>query len=143
MSDVPEAGPKRRVPSATDERPVPPPAVLRTPVVDGVMVKVAPELVIELPKVKPLNDCVEVPMVIAPVCAVPKVCWKEVTPLEPPTQLPLIEKHPAVRLMPFPKVEVAVPETSSFWSVVEPVDESKEKSADEVVANVAAEEVEM
>jgi hypothetical protein len=61
-------------PSASDESPVPPPDTFKVPLVEGVMVKVPPEFVIELPKVSPLNDCVEVPKVMAPVCAVPNVC---------------------------------------------------------------------
>ena len=73
--------PSTMVPSDAEVRPVPPPATLRVPEVDGVRVKVVPEFVSVLPKVRPLNDWVEVPMVMAPVCAEPKVCWKEETPL--------------------------------------------------------------
>ena len=73
--------PKRSDPSTTAASPVPPPATFKVPEVDGVSVKVPDELVIELPKISPLNDCVEVPKVMAPVCAVPYVCWSDDTPL--------------------------------------------------------------
>lgn len=65
-----------------------------------------------------------------------------VTEPEPPTQVPEIEKQPVVKLMPLPKVDVAVPETSSFRMVVEAVDESKLKYDEDVVANVEADDVE-
>lgn len=81
VSEVPDGEPNKRLPSATVVRPVPPPVVLSVPVVDGVIVNVVPEFVIVLPRVKPLNDCVEVANVMAPVCAVPNDCWNERTPL--------------------------------------------------------------
>jgi hypothetical protein len=81
VSDVPVGEPNKRLPSATVVRPVPPPVVFKVPVVDGVIVNVVPEFVMVLPRVNPLNDCVEVANVIAPVCAEPNDCWNERTPL--------------------------------------------------------------
>ncbi len=61
----------------------------------------------------------------------------------PLTHPPLIAKHPLVRLIPPAKLEVAVPVTSIFRSVVEPVLLSSVKIGEVVVANVVGEDVEM
>jgi hypothetical protein len=49
------------------------PELLRVPVVEGVMVNAPPEFVTELPRVSPLNDCVDVAKESVPVCAEPYV----------------------------------------------------------------------
>ena len=55
----------------------------------------------------PFNDCVEVAKVMAPVCAVPNDCWREVTPPVVERHVPFTAKHPEVISTPA-KVEVAV-----------------------------------
>jgi hypothetical protein len=57
--------------------------------------------------------------------------------------VPFTAKHPVAILMPFPKLEVAVPETSSLMSVVEPVALLSVRMEDVVVAKVVGLEVEM
>ena len=107
MVSAVEPEPKRSDPSATVLSPVPPPTVFSVPEVDGVRVNVPDELVMVLPRVSPLNDCVEVPKVMAPVCAEPNVCANEVTPVAVERQTPLIAKQPPERSTP-ESVEVAV-----------------------------------
>ena len=92
VSDVPFE--KMTEPLVKEVAPVPPPATVSVPEFDGVMVKVVPELVIELPYVMPFKVWVEVASVIAPICAVPNDCWSERRPVllmvsaVPPTSAP-------------------------------------------------------
>ena len=85
----------------------------------------------------------------APSVAAPARYWISVpvppgvSPPPPPTHVPLMEKQPEVRYKPFAKVDVAPPVTSSLNAVVDPVDESKLRSAWVVVAYVDGDEVVM
>jgi hypothetical protein len=87
--------------------------------------------------------------VTAPKVDAPERYWSSVplppgfAPLPLPTHVPFTAKHPVAILMPFPKLEVAVPETSSLMSVVEPVALLSVRMEDVVVAKVVGLEVEM
>jgi hypothetical protein len=86
--------------------------------------------------------------VTAPKVDAPERYWSSVPvppglpPPPPPTHVPFTAKQPVAILMPFPKLEVAVPVTSSFMSVVLPVLLLRERMDDVVVANVVGEDVE-
>jgi hypothetical protein len=92
--------------------PVPPPPTVRVPEVEGLKVKVPPELVTVRVEVRPLVVEVVVARVMAPLCAVPPpFCAMEVTPVpEVSTQELLMAKHPPpVRLSPPEEEKVEVP----------------------------------
>ena len=69
-----------RMPESEVE-PVPPPATVRVPESDGAKVKVPPAFVTESDEVRPFVVADEVANVTAPVCAEPKDCCIDVTPL--------------------------------------------------------------
>ncbi len=77
VSAEPDGEPMRSAPSATDESPVPPLLIASVPLHVGAKVKVPPEFVIE--RLMLVSD--EVASVSAPVCAEPKDCWSDETPL--------------------------------------------------------------
>jgi hypothetical protein len=125
VSDEPDGEPKTRLPSATDERPVPPLFTANVPVQVGAKVKVPPEFVMDSAML--VSD--EVANVSAPVCAEPNECWTDETPLlidEVATQVGMPLKSARTwPLVPGEVVEIApepLPKRTVFaWSDAHPV----------------------
>lgn len=120
-----KAGVASEPPSASDTPPketveLVRPVLSRVPESEGVNVRISPEPTTVNAAVRPLNDDVDEAIVMVdPVCVCP-MGPRAVMPDEPPTQVPLIAKHPLVMLNPTFDVEVALPAIFKPESVVVP-----------------------